>query len=78
MAKDISAILGLCSMAFRDNWEYSKTNHKHDYNRVVCVPAYQISDFQNPSDISCICTVLTSNSNTSSVVSVLYPPMQKP
>lgn len=40
IASDISDILHLSSMAFREKWEYSKVNHKHDYNYVICQPTY--------------------------------------
>ena len=64
-------------MAFRETWEYSKIDHVHDYNYAICKPTYQISDFEDPNDISCICEVLTSNSTERGVVSILYPPLKK-
>lgn len=38
MAKDISALLGLSSMAFEETSSYSRNIHSHEYNFAACYP----------------------------------------
>lgn len=44
---DIRDRLGLSSMAFRDEWEYARINHSHDYSKVRCYARVQSSDICN-------------------------------